>query len=480
MARAIEVMDPHGAGTGGMGTHSPAAAGPADPRRFLEWGLRGVALMALGLLLAGVVRGPDTPAEAAAGPDAIHEALTRWSTTQAPREAHVTFGEPASPEVRDWLAALRATGTAIRWDGAAPLPAAVAIEPIVDPARPARLWVAAPRGTRVTVLDRFGPIAEVSIAGLGGRIVIPQVAGGITAIAAPVADGAAGTDSSAAGGTNGQASSVTRMTTALRDSLEIKPVLVLGEASWEAKFAIAALEEHGWTVHARLAVAPSGDVRQGPESIRIDTASYAAVIALDSVAARYARQLRTYVEQGGGLIAMGEGAALRELEAILPAAVLGPASAPERFVDDPTSSPRDALALAALGRLEDGALVIERRGDDVAAAAWRVGEGRVLQVGYLDTWRWRLAGAGDDAPAEHRAWWAALVSSVAYAPRFPIHTAEALEPAPLASHIAALGPPSAPRPGRAASWGDRRPWLFALLLAALLGEWGSRRLRGQP
>src|SRR5690606_18114771 len=116
--------------------------------------------------------------------------------------------------------------------------------------------------------------------------------------------------------------------------------------------------------------------RQGPESLRIDTASYAAVIVLDSVAARYVRQLRTYVEQGGGLIAMGEGAALRELEAILPAAVLEPPSAPDRFADDATSNPRDALALAALGRLKDGALAIERRGDDVAAAAWRVGEGK--------------------------------------------------------------------------------------------------------
>src|SRR5690606_41870804 len=91
---------------------------------------------------------------------------------------------------------------------------------------------------------------------------------------------------------------------------------------------------------------------------------------------------------------------------------------------------------------------LARRGDDAAAAAWRVGEGKVIQVGYLDTWRWRLAGAGDDTMAELRAWWAAMVSSGAYAPRFPIHVAAAPEPTPLASHVAALGPPSASPPRR--------------------------------
>ena len=85
-----------------------------------------------------------------------------------------------------------------------------------------------------------------------------------------------------------------------RDSLALKPVLVLGAAGWESKFTIAALEERGWRVASRVRVAPNVDVTQGPLGA-IDTARYSAVIALDSTAASSATAIARYAREGGGV-----------------------------------------------------------------------------------------------------------------------------------------------------------------------------------
>ena len=65
-------------------------------------------------------------------------------------------------------------------------------------------------------------------------------------------------------------------------------------------------------------------MRQGDATIKIDTARYAAVIALDSVAARYTSQILSYVRSGGGLIAAGDGASVIGLAPILPAIATQP------------------------------------------------------------------------------------------------------------------------------------------------------------
>ena len=108
--------------------------------------------------------------------------------------------------------------------------------------------------------------------------------------------------------------------------------------------------------------------------------------------------------------------------------------------------------------------------------AARAGPGRVLLVGYEDTWRWRMVGA-DGAPEAHRAWWSALVTGVAHAPVVPL-SAPFVDEAPLAAAIGELG-----LPADRTSAGSRAPFpldavLFAVLLLAMLGEWLSRRLRG--
>jgi hypothetical protein len=108
-----------------------------------------------------------------------------------------------------------------------------------------------------------------------------------------------------------------------------------------------------------------------------------------------------------------------------------------------------------------------------------------VQVGYDETWRWRMLG-GDDAPSAHRRWWSAVVGGAAYAPavartggdlRSPDATPP--DPAPYAGTVAALGAPRPAAPAAATSGGTGIPWwLFFPIAAALLAEWGSRRLRG--
>jgi hypothetical protein len=120
----------------------------------------------------------------------------------------------------------------------------------------------------------------------------------------------------------------------------------------------------------------------------------------------------------------------------------------------------------------------------------RVTAGRAVLTGYGDSWRWRLGG-GVGAVRDHREWWSALVSAVAYAPATPIaspaldsSSTSPAEPdaAPVAHLIDALGPPSAHTAfvsAMPAWWREPAPrWLPVLLFFFLLAEWGSRRLRG--
>jgi hypothetical protein len=128
--------------------------------------------------------------------------------------------------------------------------------------------------------------------------------------------------------------------------------------------------------------------------------------------------------------------------------------------------------------LNAGGVPLDRRADGVVLAARRVGAGRVLQVGYDDSWRWRMAGAQGSERA-HREWWSRLVASVAYVPASPPRSSSDVESAaPLARMVDRLGPAQAMRDTGA----DRPPidhrLLLAMILILLIVEWGSRRLRG--
>lgn len=392
----------------------------------------------------------------------VTAALPRWSTAGAPSAVHLGFEGPPPRYVRDWLAALQGTGTAVTWHGSGLVPTAAVIEPIADPLRGADFLLAAPEGAPIALRDGLGTFDSIQ----GGRY------GSRTHLARPP-----GTVEAAIGAV------VTRAP--LQDSLILGRLLILSQAGWEGKFAAAALEERGWKVDALLAVSPKGqgDVRQGKIGA-IDTATYAAVLAIDTVAARYAGQVVRYVRSGGGLVVWPDAASIPAFAPLLPGQTARSdapdaesdtvAAAPE--VALPDSAPRQALRLAALTNVHADGVVLERQPSGIALAARRVGAGRVLQTGYLDSWRWRMGGRGDDAPTAHREWLARLVATAAYAGRHPV-PGDAGDVAPLATLVDRLGAPTPAVPAE-----DKpetiEPWIFGLLFALLLAEWGGRRLRG--
>ena len=426
-------------------------------RQRVETVLRVGSLLLLGVLVAQAVKASTDRPSRRANSAELPESLVLWSTRESPERVHVAFDSTPSATTRDWLAALSGTGTRTSWSGDSLVPTALAVEPVADPRHPSRIWVAAPAGAHIAVTDDLGAV-DSATAGPGGALFrVPALTGTARAIV---------------GGSTAVAPTP--------DSLTVRPVLVLGIAGWESKFIVASLEEWGWKVNARLALAPTGDVTLGPSVVRLDTAHYSAVIALDSSAMRHLRRIGEYVRSGGGLIAVGDAAGARGLLPLLPARAMGSASRPGVFTTD-SSDARRSLALSPLVRLHAGAIPLENRDNDVAIAAHRVGNGRVLQLGYRDTWRWRMGGPKDPVAA-YRAWWSDLVSKVAYAPRNTVDVVQPMEPTPLASLVATLGARSPAIEVTGNPWRDPRLTriMFGVLLGMLVLEWASRRLGGRP
>ena len=319
------------------------------------------------------------------------------------------------------------------------------------------MWVAAHPGARVELSDELGVLDGATAEGFGTVFVLPRLEGRVEASI----DGA------------GLASNNPR------DSVSIKPALVVAMAGWEGKFIAAALEERGWEVDARFAVAPTGDVEQGAGSIRLDTARYSFVVAVDSVIARYATSCPATCGAAGASSPSEKPRRSARSSPCCPRAGASP-RAPTDFRPENEDDPRRAFALGDLYRLKGGAMALETREDKVAVAAWRVGDGRVIQIGYADTWRWRMAGLTDDAVEAHRLWWSALASGVAYAPRFDRRVPGRVEPTPLATLVDRIGPPASREPELAGILDDPclLPLLFGVLAGLLMLEWLSRRLRG--
>jgi hypothetical protein len=419
-------------------------------RAALETLLRVVVLALLAWLLISALRVQRHGAIARATTATLAQQLAAWSTSESPSAAHVRIEHPPDGRQRDWLAAFAGAGTNVGWDGPSFLPTAISIEPRVDPARGTDVSIAAPENTVIALSDTLGVLDSARASRTGLRTYVPRVRGFVDARATPVVARAA-----------------------VHDSVALRKLLLIGEAGWEAKFTLAALEERGWIVDAHIIVSPKSDVRQG-KIAEIDTAHYAAVVAIDSTAARYTDRITTFVQQGGGLVLWSPAARAHGLAALAPGA--GVAS---MITDDldvpPDSAPRSVLELAPITALREDAVVLERRGADVSLAARRIGRGRVLETGYTNSWRWRMAG-GSDAPARHREWIAGLVATVAAGSYHEIAAAPG-NVAPLATLIDKLGSPTA------ASAASLDPailarWMFGVICAALLLEWASRRIRG--
>ncbi len=383
----------------------------------------------------------------------LSSALAAWTLAPVPTSVHLSLTSAPAARERDWLHALARAGVRVSWSGDSIPATAIEVAARSDPAGGVRAYVAAPADSRATLSDAVGLLDSVSVTAAVNAMSIPIASGAVDILV---------------GGQHAHATAP--------DSLLARQVIVLGQAGWEGKFAIASLQERGWKVSSRLRVAPGIFATQGTPNA-LDTTRTSVVIVLDSSAAVYANAIAAYERNGGGVVLAGDAAKISALRAIAPGRV-GP-RIPAASLSFASATPRRALGFFPVVALGPDAVALEVRDGRVVAAARRVGAGRVVQLGYDETWRWRLAGSGD-APVAHREFWSQVVSAAAYRATKPIGVSRAAtaDAAPLASLYAALGPPAAAH-GTAAIAGARLPWwLLAALGALLLGEWGSRRLRG--
>ena len=425
------------------------------PRQAVELLLRvaAIGVLAWALWLAARPLATGVTRERVAA-DALGERLRAWTRDGAPDSVRLTLDSLPDDSLLDWLVAVRRTGAAVAWSGdVAPL--ALAVEPVNAPSGGARMLVAAPADSAIVARDAAGPVGTIRATGGGGAARVPALAEPATA---------------RLGATSARAGAV--------DSLIPGPVLVLATAGWEARYVTSALEESGWRVDARLTIAPGLEVRRGSPGA-IDTARYAAVVALDSGASAHARRVAAYARAGGGVVMSGVAAALPALREIAPGAP-GARVRPE-VVSFAADAPRRALSFLPILRMRTDALALEARGDRPVVAARRSGIGRVLQVGYDETWRWRMQG-GEEGLEAHRRWWSDAVAAVALRRSLPVESSgiSRRAAAPRAAAFATLGPPSAAEAMSARPSAHRtlHPWMLVLSLMLLLAEWTSRRLRG--
>jgi hypothetical protein len=429
----------------------------AEMRVRVEQVLRAIVIAALALMLwQSLQEESDSVSKSISARGAgVGSALAEWSSmSKPPRGIHAELDNTPSPLERAWLGALSGAGSRVTWSGAIS-PVMIEAEPVASPAGGTRILLAAPSGSSIAISDDVGPIDTLQAQHMGGSLGLSSTAGRVTARS------------------KGSVASTLR-----RDSLTIRKVLVIGDAGWESKFVVAALEEEGWKVDAFIRVAPGVDVTQGA-AVAIDTSRYSAVIALDGAVSPYANRIVEFARRGGGVVLTPEAATL-DVMAPLRVGVAGRASADAGGVQTAGSVTLTTLPLAPITSLRSDGVALEQRAGTVAAAARRVGAGRALQVGYEDTWRWRMAG-GEGAVRDHRLWWTELVSSVAYAPRLPQSESKvATDEAPMIGLVAALGPATRSESTAMLSGpsSDSMAWLFALLALGLLGEVTSRRLRG--
>jgi hypothetical protein len=272
-------------------------------------------------------------------------------------------------------------------------------------------------------------------------------------------------------------------------------VMLLAQPGWESKFTAAALEEAGWHVDGSYRVAPRTAVTLGAPA-RLDTSRYAVVVVLDSMTVDGAALTR-FVRQGGGLVLGGDAVRIPALASISPVRATSTrgAVAGALLTDTPTRG-LEAWELVA----NRGASVVRSDASDHGHAepvlvAQRVDAGRVVASAYRSSWRWRMEGT-DDGAAEHRAWWGAALALAGGVPAVAVDSLADAYPgdaAPYADLVARSGGPvpadraESPAPAFARTafdrWLDRlrsAPGLLFMVIAlALLGEWASRRLRGQ-
>ena len=424
----------------------PSRAEPVRTR--LEWVARtaAFALLAWALWRAfAPAAADDRLIDSAALRGALGDVITSDGTTHVHERGVVT------PPERDAVAAARRAGARVTWWGDS-----------------AGVWAA-------TALPERGPggRVRVSVVGTGTGVLFDTL--GVIDTVTPRHDGATATLMPGRALRLVAPQAEIPLGAAMRDAMPWR-ALVLARAGWEAKFVMAALEERGWTVSARLAVAPGAVVTQGRGAELPDV-----IVLLDSANVGLdAASITRFVRGGGGVVLAGDGALM--LAAIAPAR----AGAPTRAPRSDAVVARESLPLRAFTSLRADAVVLEARAGAPAAAARVEGNGRVVQLAYDDTWRWRMQG-GATAVEDHRAYWARALASAA--PERDVLPGGPAAPATPGGPGGAGRPEGAPRARLVDAWGpmtvapaepDRNPnvrWLWPLLAVLLVAEWASRRMR---
>jgi hypothetical protein len=414
-----------------------------------ERALRIVALVALALWTANAARPSVSAREELRGVQ-LASALPRL-TRAAVDSVHVELDSVPSAASAAWLAALRGAGVGVSWTAREIPPVAVETYAAADPSRATLVLASAPASAVLS--DELGPVDTLAGSPAPASMRLAAVEGDVTLRAG-------------------------RQPARARVPVRGAPrrVFVSGAAGWEAKFVVAALEESGWLVDARLFVAPGMDVWQGAGArAGLDTSRHAAVVLLDSAAAEQLRGVAEFLRSGGGVVLAGDASRARRVVSLV-------AWSAGRRETAPLGTLAGDSAWRGLSRLPlqpsvRAAVALETRGGSTVVAARRHYAGRVIGVGYDQTWRWRMAG-GDDAPVQHRDWWSRIVGAVAARPAAT--ASGAAGSAPLASLYQSLGPPSAPASALANRFPTRLPanLLGFVALAGLLVEWFLRRARG--
>ena len=201
----------------------------AELRRSGEWVLRAalVALLALALWRALHESAPGTESRATRA-SSLAPALN--DATRGPHVGALDVEMDAlpTPPQRAWLAALRSAGVALHWHGAVPA-LALSAERVREPDAPVRVLFAADTGVAIALSDSAGALDSLRASGGGGVLEAADIVGAVRAKRGDY--------------------SASAVTPAPADR---RGVLVLGRASWESRFVLAALSEAGWQVRGRL------------------------------------------------------------------------------------------------------------------------------------------------------------------------------------------------------------------------------------
>jgi hypothetical protein len=264
-----------------------------SPRSTFELVCRLAAFGVLGWLLGGSLMSSPTRRLERASTNGIAARVAVWTRTTPNVRLHADLTTTPDPWIVDWLAALGHSGHGVTWSGSPPA-AAMSSEAVADPRGSVRVDIAAPAHSRVVLRDSASVVDSVRVSELGATIMTPLVVGEL------VAD------------VGGQ-----RVVASAPDSARLRAIVVVGDASWEGKFIVSALEERGWPVVVRFHVAPNVDVTQGGFPV-LDTSRVAAVVAIDTTVQSLGSALDHFVHEGGGLILAGAASTASAVAALTP------------------------------------------------------------------------------------------------------------------------------------------------------------------